>query len=701
MECIDASELAGKAFLIKGMLPEITVLMSVYNEEEYLREAIDSILDQTFLNYEFLIINDGSTDSSRDIILSYADPRITLIDNEENMGLSKSLNRGIKQVKSEFIARQDADDISHPMRLEYEYNFIRKGNYDAVFCRYNYLDKNGKQLSWISPFSTNENLIDVLIALKDPIAHGSVMMKKDSITGAGSYNERFLLSQDYELWLRLLSMGKQISCIDYIGYYQRLRPQLNKTKKRAQRKYTSMVISRYMHGNKFSETELNKIQEMLASSKIQKEDQTVSLLSQISYWFNIHKINIKHYLNLFFASFYKFNSKKRGRISVLMLTGAYHPEVSGAANQCRQLVNRIKEQISFTILTTSRNANLSPQSQVDGIDVTRVLLKKRNYFEQFKAIIKFATFFLSQGKNFQVVHLHGYSLKSTLVVFLSKIFRKKIIIKMTSGGHDDPISMKQRGILINYFFSKADSYVAISPHFEMSYNQSRLPSDCLALIPNGIDKDRFSPVTDGEKAALRNQIGLPKNIKLILFVGHFSKDKCPDVLLKAWMKTIVETVPETGIVFIGSTNPNHFEVDADLVYEIKEIAQPYTNERIFFVENSQEIEKYYQAVDIFVLPSKREGLPNSLLEAMASGLPVIASKIDGITDWVINDGGNGLLFEKGSKDELGNSLLKLLQNKDFSFELGLKARETVLQNFSIEKVANLYLSLYQKLIPSA
>ena len=269
---------------------------------------------------------------------------------------------------------------------------------------------------------------------------------------------------------------------------------------------------------------------------------------------------------------------------------------------------------------------------------------------------------------------------------------------MTSAGHDDPIAMKRRGFLLNFFFSRGDTNVAVSPMLEKLYKQSQLPLDCLVKIPNGVDKNRFFPVPHKEKVELRNQLGLPNKMKLFLFVGHFSKEKSPDILLKAWLETIAETYPETGIVFIGSINPDHFEVDAGLVNEIKELSIPYINNRIFFIENTNEIEKYYRSADIFVLPSKREGLPNSLLEAMASGLPVIASKIDGITDWVINDGKNGLLFEMGNNDELGNSLLRLLQNKDFSLKLGLRARETVSRSFSIEKVANRYLSLYQDLI---
>ena len=104
--------------------PRVTVLMAVYNGERFLAEAVASILDQTFRDFEFLIVNDGSTDRSREIILSFGDPRIRLVDNPENIGLTRSLNRGLELAKGGLIARQDADDISLPERLEREIGFL-------------------------------------------------------------------------------------------------------------------------------------------------------------------------------------------------------------------------------------------------------------------------------------------------------------------------------------------------------------------------------------------------------------------------------------------------------------------------------------------------------------------------------------------------------------------------------------------------
>src|SRR5690606_30041678 len=111
----------------------ITVLMPVYNAEKYLREAIDSVLNQTFKNFEFLIIDDGSNDASVEIIESYKDSRIRLIHNQTNSGISYTLNRGIHLSSFDLIARMDADDISHKQRLEKQYKYALKYSDYSLF----------------------------------------------------------------------------------------------------------------------------------------------------------------------------------------------------------------------------------------------------------------------------------------------------------------------------------------------------------------------------------------------------------------------------------------------------------------------------------------------------------------------------------------------------------------------------------------
>jgi glycosyltransferase involved in cell wall biosynthesis len=238
----------------------------------------------------------------------------------------------------------------------------------------------------------------------------------------------------------------------------------------------------------------------------------------------------------------------------------------------------------------------------------------------------------------------------------------------------------------------------MSPLFGELYRKSQLPSDRLKQIPNGVDTNRFRPVTAGQKATLLDQLSLPRGMKLILFIGHFSREKRPDILLDAWKRYVAETFPDTGIIFVGATKVDHYEVDAELIRDIRHLAEPYLDDRIFFFERTDEIEKVYQAADFFVFPSLREGMPNALLEAMSSGLPVIVSKLDGITDWVVEDERNGLLFEPGNRFDLGEALLRVLKNDNFANSLGVKARKTVIERFSIKRVAEEYGELYRYLV---
>ena len=272
---------------------------------------------------------------------------------------------------------------------------------------------------------------------------------------------------------------------------------------------------------------------------------------------------------------------------------------------------------------------------------------------------------------------------------------------MTSLGHDDPVSIKRRSFLLKSFFSMVDTYVGVSPRFESLFHHSQLPSDRLVMIPNFVDTNRFCLVSNEEKTVLRNELKLPKKMKLILFVGHFSLEKSPNIFLEGWMQHVAEKFPDTGIIYIGSNNLDHYEVDADLVRDMQKITESYLNKRVFFIERTHEIEKYFQAVDMFVLPSLREGLPNALLEAMACGLPVITSRLEGVTDWIVEDGKNGLLLKSVIGDDLGKALISMLKDEIQAHLLGLKARETVLERFSMEKVAEEYLELYRRLTPLA
>ena len=185
--------------------PQISVIMAVYNGEKFLEEAIGSILKQTFSNFEFIIIDDGSEDTSLKIIKNFKDKRISILENNKNIGLSASLNKGIKLSKGKYIARMDADDISLPERLEKQYNFMeRNPNIGIVGTGYHLINESGERMgTYIYP--DNPVTIHWKLLTGPVFPHPTVMMrKKVLIENNLSYNEEYFVTQDYELWCRII-----------------------------------------------------------------------------------------------------------------------------------------------------------------------------------------------------------------------------------------------------------------------------------------------------------------------------------------------------------------------------------------------------------------------------------------------------------------------------------------------------------------
>lgn len=188
---------------LKKELPRVSVVMSVYNGEKYLREAVDSILDQTFNDFEFIIINDGSTDKTQEILDTYNDQRIVLV-TQDNMGLTKSLNKGISVARGCYIARQDADDVSMPRRLEEQIGFLEKNGTAALIgSEAEIIDEAAVKLG-LMEYPSDNGTIKKEIRRYNCFCHGSVIFKKDSFLAIGGYREFFQTAQDYDLWLRFV-----------------------------------------------------------------------------------------------------------------------------------------------------------------------------------------------------------------------------------------------------------------------------------------------------------------------------------------------------------------------------------------------------------------------------------------------------------------------------------------------------------------
>jgi glycosyltransferase involved in cell wall biosynthesis len=187
-------------------MPKISVIMSVYNNESYLKDSIESILKQTYKNFEFIITDDCSTDKSASIISDYdeSDERINFIKNKKNIGLTKSLNKMIDLARGEYIARMDGDDIAKKNRFKEQIEVMENNkNIDVLFSNVSLIDENNNNIC--SSFRPN-SLYKILNLMEfiNYIPHPTVMVKKTIFKKYGKYNSEYIKGQDKELWQRLI-----------------------------------------------------------------------------------------------------------------------------------------------------------------------------------------------------------------------------------------------------------------------------------------------------------------------------------------------------------------------------------------------------------------------------------------------------------------------------------------------------------------
>ena len=183
-------------------VPLVSIIIPVYNAEEYLKEAIDSIINQSYKKIEIIIVNDGSEDNTDDVINSYADHRITILNNDRNKGICYSLNRGIKYSSGVYIARMDGDDISTNNRIYEQVNFLENNKeYDIVFCRAKRLTRNSNVIGLISDDYSFEE-IKAKLFFRNIIIHSSGMFRS-AVLKKNKYNRTYFPAEDYYLWILL------------------------------------------------------------------------------------------------------------------------------------------------------------------------------------------------------------------------------------------------------------------------------------------------------------------------------------------------------------------------------------------------------------------------------------------------------------------------------------------------------------------
>lgn len=235
--------------------PKVSVVMPVFNGEKYLGEAIDSILKQSFFDFEFIIINDASDDNTSVILNDYflKDKRIVLIKNDNNMGLSSSLNKGLKMARGLYLARMDSDDIAISCRLKKQVSFLDNNpNVGMVGTAAYIVDLHGEALRKVKS-STDNEILKKALKNSNQFIHPSMMFRKECIQKVGGYREELDGSEDYDLWLRISEHFDIANLPEYLMSY-RINPNSISVTKRLRQDALAeiakeLAIERQAHGS--------------------------------------------------------------------------------------------------------------------------------------------------------------------------------------------------------------------------------------------------------------------------------------------------------------------------------------------------------------------------------------------------------------------------------------------------------------------
>jgi glycosyltransferase involved in cell wall biosynthesis len=386
-------------------------------------------------------------------------------------------------------------------------------------------------------------------------------------------------------------------------------------------------------------------------------------------------------------------------MKVCIVSPLFNPLIGGPGRQAVAMTKQLIKEGVDTVVISRRVSGI--RGEIEDVEVHYVStisshvynlteFSIRNFLIAANFALGAAIKLFKLRERFDIVQFYSASLPLLLCLPLLKILGKKVVAK-TTGGRGG----KEAGGLDNFFlkpllvpiFKYTDKFIAVSDEIMNRLLKEGYSKKMIIKIPNGVDAERFSPPLESRRKQLRNKFGFPEE-NVFLYSGRIVRGKGLESLMRA-MVDVVKINDKILLVLIGSG-----DLDKSLKDMVCELG---LEKHVKFKGLIENVDEYLDASDIFIFPSFSEGMPNSLLEAMACGLPVIASKIGGVVD-VVEDGKSGILFEAGDVSGLASAMVRLLNDNELRFKLGAEARKRIVENFSIDKIADEYINLYKEVL---
>ena len=379
-------------------------------------------------------------------------------------------------------------------------------------------------------------------------------------------------------------------------------------------------------------------------------------------------------------------------LRILMYTAYFEPEYSGAALQALTLARELRGRGNHVEFVTNRWTGPADTAVVEGFQVQRLEPGRLRKHREFRLWLNLARYVWRRRHDFDILHSHGAYYTHAFIGPLARLLGLKSLAK-ASLARDDLLGLTRRGVgdLHRFMLRRIGACVGISKDLMQEFREGGVRDDRIHHIPNGVDIDRFRSIPSGEAAGLRASLCLPADQPIALYVGVLDPRKNILWLAEQW---VAQDTFGTGALLLAVGPQGRDDPDGKLRARLAELAG--THPRQFALHDYHaDVAPYYQCANLLVLPSYREGLPNVVLEAMASGLPCVAARASGSRELIV-EGETGHTYAPDDATGLAAAVRSCLSLEGAG--MGRKARALAETLYSIRAVADRYEALYAQLL---
>lgn len=391
-------------------------------------------------------------------------------------------------------------------------------------------------------------------------------------------------------------------------------------------------------------------------------------------------------------------------IRVCQILEYYAPVFAGAAIRHHQITSLMKAQaVEKEVLTIQHDNQTNLVDEIDNVRIYRAKRgsSKNKVIREIVTSLNLCKIIWQRRKHYDVVHSISTNEFRVPVFLLAKLLGKPVVLEFVLMRSKEKSSMGNLLTTLAFFaYRFLDAYICVSTPLTQYLISKGFSKSKIKLIPNGVFPDKFKPISDGERARLRSELGIEQGVFNLVFVGSFIKRKGIDVLIDL-MDRIRRLDNRIHLTIVGK---DEFPIQSEEYLFADQMKQRILDAKLDNIIHITGEVKYddvlhwLQASDVFVFPSRREGQGRVIVEAMSTGLPCICSELDGITYDMIEPGISGFIVKNHDVDVFTDQVSRLIECPELRRSVGAKAREIVVQRFNEQSFAREYRSLFESLV---